>query len=349
MSKKGKQHQYHPPSRPNLPVVTSLLDHMEDGREFESLLNVKAVNLDVADEIRKAIADIEKIRERPIVCYLANVVNKDIKASTAIEHRDDLPFAEMLSSVPVEEKAVDVVLVTPGGLAQQVSKFVDRLRPRFDHVGFVLPDMAMSAGTIFVMSGDEIMMDERAYIGPIDPQVLNKDGAFVPAQAIITLIREIQERGQKAIESNQNPMWTDLQILRQIDAKDIGNAMNASAYSIELVENYLTNYKFKHWEKHESTGALVTIEEKKARAHEIAMTLCDHEQWKTHSRGITRDAAWQECKLKIGRPEDTPGLDRAIRRLWALVYWCFENTPIYKMFISTQYCIFRHQRDTSGK
>lgn len=322
---------------------------MKDGREFESLLSVKAVNLDIRHELRRALADIEKIRRRPAVCYIANVVNSQIKAPTSIEHRDDLPFAEMLESVPGDETDIDVILVTPGGLAQQVSKFVDRLRPRFGHVSFILPDMAMSAGTIFVMSGDEIVMDERAYIGPIDPQVVNKDGLFVPAQAIMTLIREIQMRGEQALEKGQNPRWTDLQILRQIDAKDIGNAINASAYSIELVENYLYLYKFRTWTEHRSTGAPVTDDEKRERAREIAMTLCDHDQWKTHSRGITREAAREECRLRIKHPEDSPGLARAIRRFWALQYWVFDNTPIYKVFLSRDYCLFRHQRDTSDR
>ncbi len=35
-------------------------------------------------------------------------------------------------------------------------------------------------------------------------------------------------------------------------------------------------------------------------------------------------------------------LDRVIRRFWALMYWVFENTPIYKIFISENYCIFRN-------
>lgn len=38
----------------------------------------------------------------------------------------------MVNSVPVDVKEVDVVLVTPGGLANQVNTFVTALRPRFD-------------------------------------------------------------------------------------------------------------------------------------------------------------------------------------------------------------------------
>lgn len=51
--------------------------------------------------------------------------------------------------------------------------------------------MAMSAGTIFCMSGDELIMDEAAFIGPIDPQVPSRNGMYVPAQSLMTLIDEI--------------------------------------------------------------------------------------------------------------------------------------------------------------
>lgn len=325
----------------NVQPTNSLLDKMVDGREFESLLQFKAVNIDLAGEIRKAISEIQSVRKRPLICYLANVVNSNVKASISIDNNDDLPFSEMIDSIPKEIKEIDVMIVTPGGSGQQVAKFVDKLRPRFDNISFIIPNMAMSAGTIFVMSGDEIIMNSRSYIGPIDPQIPNKDGFYMPAQAILTLIEEIQKRGDALLKKGQNPLWTDLQILKQIDGKEIGNAMNASQYSVELVENFLYKFKFKTWTNH-SDGRPVTDADKKQRAHEIAMLFCDHGLWKTHSRGINREIAWDKCKLKITHSESITGLDRAIRRFWALTYWIFENSGVFKTFISDNYCIFRH-------
>ena len=107
----------------------SLLDKMVGGREFESLVKFKAVNIDLSAEIRKAISEIQSIRGNPLICYMANIVNSNIKASTSIDNNDDLPFSEMISSIPPAIKEVDILLVTPGGSGQQVAKFVDRLRP----------------------------------------------------------------------------------------------------------------------------------------------------------------------------------------------------------------------------
>lgn len=67
--------------------------------------------------------------------------------------------------------------------------------------------MAMSAGTIFCLSGDDLIMDERAFFGPIDPQVPSKNGRYVPAQSITTLIADIQTRGQEQLAKGLQPNW----------------------------------------------------------------------------------------------------------------------------------------------
>lgn len=326
--------------------ITSLLDSMEEGREFGSLVKLKNVKIDALTEVRRALKEISDIRKRPVIAYLANVVNPNVKAVRSIEYSDDLPFSELINTIPTEIKDIDIILVTPGGSGIQVAKFVDKLRPRFNSVSFIIPDIAMSAGTIFAMSGDEIIMTSNSYIGPIDPQVPNKEGLYVPAQAILTLIEQIQTKGDLAIKKGLNPDWTDLQILRQIDPKEIGNAINASKYSVELVENYLHDYKFKTWVTH-SNGMPVTPDEKKERANKIASQLCDHSLWKLHGRGITRDAAWSVCRLKITHSESI-GLDRSIKRFWALWYWLFENTAIYKTFVSDSYSLMRNDRSLIG-
>src|ERR1700690_3212466 len=160
----------------------------------------------------------------------------------------------MVNAEPTLVKDIDILLVTPGGSGQQVSLFVDRLRPRFDPVHFLLPSMCMSAGTIWALSGDQIWMDERAYIGPIDPQVPTRDGRLVPAQALMVLLKDIQDKGAPAVRAGQPPDWTHIQILRNIDPREIGNTISQSQYSITLAKRYLTEYKFKSWLTHSGTG-----------------------------------------------------------------------------------------------
>lgn len=317
------------------------LDVMRDGQEFECLVGHQfAHNLNIVGELRRSIAEVESTRNKYVLCYVANVVRGGI--NNAIDNSDDLPFNEMVNSVPQNIKEVDVVLVTPGGLANQVNNFVNALRPRFEKVNFILLNMAMSAGTIFIMSGDEIIMSKQSKFGPIDPQIPNREGRFVPAQSILLALEDIQKRGEEKIKQHMQPDWSDVQLLRNIDLRDIGMAKSASKYSTDMVKDFLVNYKFRTWEKHSSTGLDVTDDDKKKRADEIASLLCDHSEWKSHGHAINRDVAWNKCRLKITHSESIEGLDRTMRRMWALFYWLFENTPMAKIFLSRDYCIIRN-------
>lgn len=95
------------------PSVVFLLDTMVAGREFESLLKLKQVNIDLISEIRRALKEISNLRGKPNIAYLANVVNPNIKAVCSIEYSNDLPFSKLVNTVPVDAKHIDVILVTP--------------------------------------------------------------------------------------------------------------------------------------------------------------------------------------------------------------------------------------------
>lgn len=321
-------------------IANSLLDVMRDGKEFESLIGYQYNNLNIVGEIRRSLSEIQNARKRPAICYIANVVHSNINNS--IDGTDDLPFHEMVNSVPDTIKEIDIILVTPGGLANQVNNFVDALRPRFDKVNFIVLNMAMSAGTIFIMSGDEIIMSQQSKFGPIDPQIPNKEGRFVPAQSILVALEDIRKRGEDKIKNHEQPDWTDIQLLRNIDPRDIGIAQSASKYSIDIVKDFLIKYKFKSWTEHSSDHCLVTDKDKEERANKIAELLCNHTIWKSHGHAINRDVAWNVCRLKITHSETINGLDKAMRRMWALFYWLFENTPMVKIFVSDNYCIIRN-------
>ena len=319
------------------PIAHSLLDVMEDGIEFESLCKYDYQNLDLSGEIKRSIAEIEAARGKTAICYLANLFS----LNNSIDGTDDLPFTEMINSVPVGVDEVDVVLVTPGGSGAQVANFVQALRNRFTTVNFIIIDKAMSAGTIFIMSGDEIVMSKESKFGPIDPQIPSRDGRFVPAQSILLTLESIKKRGEEKIKNGGQPDWTDLQLLRQMNPFDIGGAISSSNFSIELVTRYLRDYKFRNWVAHQTTGTPVTPRERERRAASIATDLCNHSKWKSHSYAINRDEAWNVCQLMITHAENIPGLDRAMRRLRALLFWMGDHLRYSKAYVSQNYYLIK--------
>lgn len=316
------------------------MDAMNDGNEYESIISLVPENNNLVPEIQRAIKDIEDIRGKPLLCYVANVVRP--VPDTSILSSDDLPFNEMVNKVAPGISDIDIMVVTAGGSGQQVSQFVNTLRPRFDNVEFILPYMSMSAGTLWVLSGDKIWMDERAYIGPIDPQVRIPDGRFIPAQSLLILLNFIREEGEKHLKEGVSPPWDLIRLVDNIDARQLGDAITQSEYSTKLATEYLEKYKFKTWATHSSTGAEVTPEDKHNRAKEVAELFCSNAYWKSHAHGITRDIAQNTLRLRIDEIESVPGLERAVRRLWALLYWTFDRGAACKLIVSQDYVLVRH-------
>jgi ClpP class serine protease len=66
---------------------------------------------------------------------------------------------------------IDLVVHTPGGLvlaAEQIARAMHRHPAK---VTVIVPHYAMSGGTMLALAADEILMDENAVLGPVDPQV----------------------------------------------------------------------------------------------------------------------------------------------------------------------------------
>lgn len=312
----------------------SLLDAMKDGQEYASIVGVSLPeDTDLVVELTRAIRDIATVRGRPCLVYAGNVANGTKDASVIA--KDDLPFMEMVQSVAAEHKCVDILLATTGGSGAQIARFVNFLRSRFIEVDFLVPSFCMSAGTLFALSGDRIWMTPQACLGPIDPQVPNQVGRFVPAQALLLLVEKLQKEGQEAIAKNQPVPWTAIRIIDTVDKKDLADALTASAYSTNVAMQFLVNYKFKNWQIRKSSQLPVTDEYRNARASAIAAELASHDRWKSHGHAISREVLWNEIRLEINHPD--PALERAIRRAWAVCYWLFDKTPVQKLIVSEGY------------
>jgi len=79
---------------------------------------------------------------------------------------------------------IDFIVHTPGGL-MLASELIARAIARHPaKVTVFVPHYAMSGGTLLALAADEIVMDENAVLGPIDPQL----GEY-PAASILAAVR----------------------------------------------------------------------------------------------------------------------------------------------------------------
>jgi hypothetical protein len=204
------------------------------------------------------------------------------------------------------QSRIAVVLDTSGGIVEVVERMVHVLRHQYDEVYIVVPDHAMSAGTVFAMSGDKIFMNFFSCLGPIDPQI-EKDGKLVPA---LSYLNQYQRLSDKADNGTLNT--AEFALLNKMDLGELYQFEQARELSQDLLIRWLSNYKFKDWTNHSSTGAAVSADQKKARAKEIAAALSDNARWHSHGRGISRDTLGSELRLRIDKIEEVTGLNPAL-------------------------------------
>lgn len=81
-----------------------------------------------------------------------------------------------------EEKDIDLVLHTPGGLVLAATQIARAMKQRKGKVRVIIPHYAMSGGTLIALAADEIIMSQNAVLGPLDPQL----GGF-PAPSLLRL------------------------------------------------------------------------------------------------------------------------------------------------------------------
>lgn len=74
---------------------------------------------------------------------------------------------------------IDFILHTPGGLVLAAEQIACALQRHPAKVTVFVPHYAMSGGTLIALAADEIVMDENAVLGPVDPQLGERPAASV--------------------------------------------------------------------------------------------------------------------------------------------------------------------------
>lgn len=274
------------------------------------------------DAVADFLAKLEDKLNADVFTYYGEIVN-------GVE-RQVKEIIEDLSKDSKKHEAIYVFLTTPGGSLTPVQRMVDILRHFYNEVNFIVPDYAYSAGTIWCMSGDNIYMNYYSSLGPIDPQVQNKDGNLVAALGYLDKINELLEKAK------QNELTqAEFLILKDFDLAELRSYEQAKELAVDMLKKWLTKYKFKDWTIHSTTGKLVTIEEKEALALEIANKLSDNNVWKSHGRPIGIQVLTEDLHLKIVDFEKDAELNRLISEYYdGLTEYIHRQG--YKMFFQTR-------------
>jgi len=233
-----------------------------------------------------------------------------------LDFSDKIGFKTVTENIPAPN--LDVLIHSPGGYPDATESLVQQLRAKYASVRFIVPSFAKSAATMFAMSGDEILMDTDAELGPIDPQMRTQNGAS-PAEAILEQFKTAQSELRK--DASLLPSW--MPILTQLGPSLLVDCTHAVALAKSLVKTWTQTYMLKG-----DTGA-------DAKSTAISEYLGDHGQFKTHGRPV-KIPDLVPLGVKVTDTHTDPMLAAAIDELYCCLDILLGNSPVYKIFENSQ-------------
>ncbi len=207
-------------------------------------------------------------------------------------------------------KGLDLVLHTPGGEMAATESLVDYLRAMFGtDIRAIVPQLAMSAGTMIALSCSEIVMGKHSSLGPIDPQI-----AGIPAHGVIEEFRRARE--EIKADASMIPLWQA--VIAKYPAAFIGECEKAIALADEMVRQWLI------------TGVFANDPRAERKANKVIRELGDHALTKSHERHISMDRA-SKLDLKLTALEDDDRLQEAVLTVHHACVQTLAATPAFKI------------------
>lgn len=139
-----------------------------------------------------------------------------------------------------DDKPIDIVIHTPGGLVLAAEQIAHAIKKHPSRVRVIVPHYAMSGGTLLALAADEIMMDENAVLGPVDPQI----GEY-PAPSLLRIVNEknIDEIDDKTLILSDIAKMAIKQV-KELVFDLLKDRMNIE--EAEKIANILTRGKWTH-------------------------------------------------------------------------------------------------------
>ena len=239
---------------------------------------------------RKYLLKLHEVCGRNVIAYYSGWLQKSGVPHLSINDADKNGFMTTIHGLD-RTKGLDLLLHTPGGGTAATESIVDYLRSMFkSDIRAIVPQLAMSAGTMIACACKQIVMGKHSSLGPIDPQL---DG--MPAHGII----EEFNQAQKDIKSDPSfiPVWQP--IFHKYKPTLIGECAKAIQWSETMVTDWL------------STGMFSGQSDSVAKVSKVMQELASHALTLSHARHLSATKC-KELGLEILTLEDDPKLQDAV-------------------------------------
>lgn len=259
---------------------------------------------------RKYLKALHKHTRRNVIAYYSgwlfrppntpnlSVGDDDMNAFMAAVHQFD------------RSKGLDLILHTPGGDIAATEALVKYLWVMFDKdIRVIVPQLAMSAGTMIACAAKKIVLGKQSSLGPIDPQI-----GGVPAQGVLDEFEMAVENIKQ--EPASAPLWQ--QIVSQYHPSFLNECAQAIDWSRKMVHGWLQENMFE-----DDADAY-------AKAGSIVSYLGSHSATGAHARHIPLSKC-ETIGLKIERLEDDETLQDLVLTVHHAYMHTFSMTPAIKI------------------
>jgi hypothetical protein len=185
---------------------------------------------------RKYLALLSAKTGRATIVYYSGWLSVQTTTPMLIINDDDkMGFMQACHNVD-HGAGLDLILHTPGGSVTAAESIVDYILKIFKgDVRVIVPQIAMSAGTMIACASKEIVMGKQSNLGPIDPQVNG-----LPAYSVLAEFdRAVKDSSKSAGAAH---MWQT--IIGKYHPTFLSSCEHAIALSREIVKKWLVTGMF---------------------------------------------------------------------------------------------------------
>lgn len=260
---------------------------------------------------RKYLSLLHDNTGRNVIAYYSGFLSKQDILGLDINDEDKNGFMMAVHHMD-RSKGLDLILHTPGGGIGATQSIVNYLRKMFgDNIRAVIPQIAMSAGTMIACSCRSILMGTHSNIGPIDPHMRE-----VPCYGVIEefkrAYREVKKDSTKAL------IWQN--IISQYRPTFLSQCENSIKWSNAFVREQLETIMF------------AKQADAKGKANHVVKQLTDYKGNKSHNRHIHAEEC-EEMGLTIEHLEARG--NKTLQDLVLTVHHCYMhslmNSGAYKI------------------
>ena len=258
---------------------------------------------------REYLAGLHSYTGRNVITYYSGWLQKPGSPGIEANDEDKNGFMTVIHELD-RSKGLDLILHTPGGNTAATESLVDYLRSMFGRdIRAVVPQLAMSAGTMIACAASSIVMGKQSSLGPIDPQLNG-----IPAHGVV------EEFKRALADATANP--ASIPIWQPIVAKYgpafIGECQKAIEWSNEMTSEWLRS------------GMFHGVPRPGRKVSRALRELSDHALTKSHARHLSA----QRCKeigLTIVDLEADPKLQDSVLSVHHACMLTFAATPAIKI------------------